>query len=178
MTESIRVDFQRLERLNNLVGELVTQENGVALQGQQLQATLKRLQQKFVHFEDLSKNLQTWMDESLYAGIKGQLSNLNSPSVPNTQNPDLESLQDFDSLQMDSYSRLYTMLQEALEEIAQMGESIGDITLLSQQSQHIQRKKQQTLKQVRNDLMWARMIPMGDILNRFPAHGARYGKPT
>jgi two-component system, chemotaxis family, sensor histidine kinase and response regulator PixL len=168
MTESIRVDFQRLERLNNLVGELVTQENGVALQGQQLQATLKRLQQKFVHFEDLSKNLQTWMDESLYAGVRGQFSNLNSPSVPSIQTLELDSLQDFDSLQMDSYSRLYTMLQEALEEIAQMGESIGDITLLSQQSQHIQRKKQQTLKQVRNDLMWARMIPMGDILNRFP----------
>jgi two-component system, chemotaxis family, sensor histidine kinase and response regulator PixL len=168
MTDSIRVDFQRLERLNNLVGELVTQENGVTLQSQQLQETLKRLQQKFIHFEDLSKNLQTWMDQSLHADVRGQLSNLNRASVPGIQNPELDSLQDFDSLQMDSYGHLYTMLQEALEEIAQMGESIGDITLLSQQSQQIQRKKQQTLKQVRNDLMWARMIPMGDILNRFP----------
>jgi chemotaxis family two-component system sensor histidine kinase/response regulator PixL len=168
MTDSIRVDFQRLERLNNLVGELVTQENGVALQSQQLQETLKRLQQKFVHFEDLSKNLQTWMDQSLHADVRGQLSNLNRSSNPGIQISEIDSLQDFDSLQMDSYGRLYTMLQEALEEIAQMGESIGDITLISQQSQQIQRKKQQTLKQVRNDLMWARMIPMGDILNRFP----------
>jgi two-component system, chemotaxis family, sensor histidine kinase and response regulator PixL len=168
MTDSIRVDFQRLERLNNLVGELVTQENGVSLQSQQLQETLKRLQQKFIHFEDLSKNLQTWMDESLYVDVRGQLSNLNRSSKPDLQSLELDSLQDFDSLQMDSYGRLYTMLQEALEEIAQMGESIGDITLISQQSQQIQRKKQQTLKQVRNDLMWARMIPMGDILNRFP----------
>ena len=168
MTDSIRVDFQRLERLNNLVGELVTQENGVGLQSQQLQATLKRLQQKFVHFEDLSKNLQTWMDQSLHADVRGQLSSLNHSSNRGTQTPEVDSLQDFDSLQMDSYGRLYTMLQEALEEIAQMGESIGDITLISQQSQQIQRKRQQTLKQVRNDLMWARMIPMGDILNRFP----------
>jgi two-component system, chemotaxis family, sensor histidine kinase and response regulator PixL len=178
MTDSIRVDAIRLERLNNLVGELVTQENGVALQSQQLQATLKRLQQKFIHFEDLSKNLQTWMDQSLHVDMKGQPSNLTRPSVSGAetseiqaseiQTSDLNSLQDFDSLQMDSYGRLYTMLQEALEEIAQMGESIGDMTLLSQQSQQIQRKKQQTLKQVRNDLMWARMIPMGDILNRFP----------
>jgi two-component system, chemotaxis family, sensor histidine kinase and response regulator PixL len=183
MTDSIRVDAVRLERLNNLVGELVTQENGVALQSQQLQETLKRLQQKFIHFEDLSKNLQTWMDQSLHVDMKGQPSNLNRPSLPATETPatealstetsaiqtsELDALQDFDSLQMDSYGRLYTMLQEALEEIAQMGESIGDITHLSQQSQQIQRKKQQTLKQVRNDLMWARMIPMGDILNRFP----------
>lgn len=188
MTDSIRVDSIRLERLNNLVGELVTQENGVALQSQQLQETLKRLQKKFIHFEDLSKNLQTWMDQSLHVDMKGQPSGLTRPSVSGTETPggqapvtepseiqasevqtsDLDALQDFDSLQMDSYGRLYTMLQEALEEIAQMGESIGDITLLSQQSQQIQRKKQQTLKQVRNDLMWARMIPMGDILNRFP----------
>jgi two-component system, chemotaxis family, sensor histidine kinase and response regulator PixL len=75
---------------------------------------------------------------------------------------------DFDPLQMDSYSGLYTLLQEALEEIAQMGESIGDMTLITQNAQQIQRKKQQTLKQVRNDLLWARMIPIGDILNRFP----------
>lgn len=168
MTDSVRVDALRLERIDNLVGELVTQENGALLQSQQLQATLKRLQQKFIRFEELSKNLQTWMDESLYSEVRGQLSAFNHPSALGAQNPDLASLQDFDALQMDSYSGLYTMLQESLEEIAQMDESIGDISLISQQSQQIQRRKQQTLKQVRNDLMWARMIPIGDILNRFP----------
>jgi two-component system, chemotaxis family, sensor histidine kinase and response regulator PixL len=168
MTDSVRVDALRLERINNLVGELVTQENGALLQSQQLQATLKRLQQKFIRFEKLSKNLQTWMDESLYSDIRGQLSAFNSSPTSDIQNPDLAALQDFDSLQMDSYSGLYTMIQESLEEIAQMDESIGDISLISQQSQQTQRKKQQTLKQVRNDLMWARMIPIGDILNRFP----------
>lgn len=168
MTDSVRVDFLRLERLNNLVGELVTHENGSLLQSQQLQATLQRLQQRFLHFEDLSKNLQTWMDQSLQSDVSSQFSDVTRRSFQGTQNPDLASLADFDPLQMDSYSGLYTMLQEALEEIAQMGETIGDISLITQQSQQIQRKKQQTLKQVRNDLLWAKMIPLGDILNRFP----------
>ncbi len=167
MTDSIRVDFLRLERLNNLVGELVTQENGALLQSQQLQEKLKRLQQRFFHFEGVSKNLQTWMDQSLQSDVKSQRPELYRPSQ-GTQNPDLASVADFDPLQMDSYSGLYTLLQEALEEIAQMGESIGDMTLITQNAQQIQRKKQQTLKQVRNDLLWARMIPIGDILNRFP----------
>lgn len=167
MTDSIRVDFLRLERLNNLVGELVTQENGALLQSQQLQEKLKRLQQRFFHFEGVSKNLQTWMDQSLQSEVKTQRPELYRPSQ-GTQNPDLASVADFDPLQMDSYSGLYTLLQEALEEIAQMGESIGDMTLITQNAQQIQRKKQQTLKQVRNDLLWARMIPIGDILNRFP----------
>jgi two-component system, chemotaxis family, sensor histidine kinase and response regulator PixL len=167
MTDSIRVDFLRLERLNNLVGELVTQENGALLQSQQLQEKLKRLQQRFFHFEGVSKNLQTWMDQSLQSDVKSQKTERYRPSQ-GTQNPDLASVADFDPLQMDSYSGLYTLLQEALEEIAQMGESIGDMTLITQNAQQIQRKKQQTLKQVRNDLLWARMIPIGDILNRFP----------
>ncbi|WP_404789189.1 response regulator [Altericista sp. CCNU0014] len=168
IADSVRVDVLRLEQIDNLVGELITQENGALLQSQQLQATLKRLQQKFTRFEELSKNLQTWMDESLYSEVRGQLSPLHPAPALGGQNPDLASLQDFDALQMDSYSGLYTLLQESLEEIAQMDESIGDIALISRQSQQIQRKKQQTLKQVRNDLMWARMIPLGDILNRFP----------
>ncbi|MFN3361372.1 MAG: response regulator, partial [Pseudanabaenaceae cyanobacterium] len=41
-------------------------------------------------------------------------------------------------------------------------------TLVAQEAKNIQRKKQQTLRQLRNDLLWARMIPLGDILNRFP----------
>ncbi|HEY9825379.1 MAG TPA: response regulator [Stenomitos sp.] len=167
MTDSIRVDFNRLERLNNLVGELVTQENGALLQSQQLQARLKRLQQGFVKFEGISKSLQTWMDQSLKSDAS-QHPFLQPASQPSQQSSDLATLADFDPLLMDSYSNLYTIVQEALEEIAQMGESVGDMTLITQQAQQIQRKKNQTLKQVRNDLLWARMIPIGDVLNRFP----------
>jgi chemotaxis family two-component system sensor histidine kinase/response regulator PixL len=69
---------------------------------------------------------------------------------------------------MDDYSDLSVLMQETIDEIAQIGEAMRDITLLSQQSQQTQRQKQQTLRQVRNDLLWARMLPIGDILQRFP----------
>jgi chemotaxis family two-component system sensor histidine kinase/response regulator PixL len=164
---TVRVDFLRLERLNNLVGELVTQENGAMLQTQQLQGKLKGLQQRFMSFEVLSKNLQLWMDESLKAGIGGQQQPA-APLAPRLASTELEAMADFDPLQMDSYSALYLMVQDALEEIAQMGETMRDMTLITQQAQANQRKKQQTLKQVRNDLLWARMMPIGDILRRFP----------
>ncbi|PLS69233.1 MAG: hybrid sensor histidine kinase/response regulator [Cyanobacteria bacterium M5B4] len=153
MTEVIRVDLQRLERLNNLVGELVTEENASELQLQQLQNTVKQLQERFTLFERLNRNLQTWLDQSQKIQVRNALQS--SPS-------------EFDPLQMDYYSPLYTMIQESIEEIAQMGEKVQDITLVAQQSKNIQRKKQQTLKQLRDDLLWARMIPLGDILNRFP----------
>ena len=153
MTEVIRVDLQRLERLNNLVGELVTQENGAELQLQQLQNSIRQLQERFTLFERLNRNLQTWLDQSQKIQVRNALQAGHS---------------ELDPLQMDYYSPLYTMIQESIEEIAQMGEKVQDIALVGQQSRNIQRKKQQTLKQLRNDLLWARMIPLGDILNRFP----------
>ncbi len=164
---TVRVDFLRLDRLNNLVGELVTQENGSLLQAQQLQGKLKSLQQRFVAFEQLSKNLQTWMDESLKSGIGKKQSSASHPET-NGLGMGLDGLADFDPLLMDTYSALYMMVQDGLEEIAQMGETMGDMTLITQQAQTNQRKKQQTLKQVRNDLLWARMMPIGEILRRFP----------
>jgi two-component system, chemotaxis family, sensor histidine kinase and response regulator PixL len=164
---TVRVDFLRLDRLNNLVGELVTQENGSLLQAQQLQSKLKGLQQRFSAFEQLSKNLQNWMDESLKAGIGKKQSSVSHPEA-NGLGMGIDGLADFDPLLMDSYSALYMMVQDGLEEIAQMGETMGDMTLITQQAQTNQRKKQQTLKQVRNDLLWARMMPIGEILRRFP----------
>ncbi len=153
MTEVIRVDLQRLERLNNLVGELVTEENSSELQLQLLQNSIRQLQERFTLFERLNRNLQTWLDQSQKIQVRNALQAGHS---------------EFDPLQMDYYSPLYTMIQESIEEIAQMGEKVQDIVLVGQQTKNIQRKKQQTLRQLRNDLLWARMIPLGDILNRFP----------
>jgi chemotaxis family two-component system sensor histidine kinase/response regulator PixL len=156
----VRVDLVRLERLNNLVGELVIQENSLLLQNQQFQSIIQALMQRFNRFEDLTKNLRDWADR-LTLGTQTLF------STPTTTNGS-ELGTDFDSLQMDSYSHLYTLAQTTVEEIAQIGEAMRDMTLLTQQSQQTFKQKQQTLKQVRNDLLWARMLPLGDILQRFP----------
>ncbi|NJN23765.1 MAG: chemotaxis protein CheA [Acaryochloridaceae cyanobacterium RL_2_7] len=172
--ESVRVDSDRLDRLNNLVGELVTQENGAALQNQRLQIQINKLKQHFEKFHQFSNTLQQWMDESLQAEIKSQTAQHqsadSSKKIPQTlqKYSDWSVIHDFDSLQMDSYSQFYTTVQAALDEMTQMREQLGDINLITQASQRIQRKKQQTLKQVRNDLLWARMIPLDTILGRFP----------
>jgi chemotaxis family two-component system sensor histidine kinase/response regulator PixL len=179
--ETMRVDLVRLDRLNNLVGELITQENGSLLHSQQLQSKLKGLQSRFQQFEQLSKSLQDWMDKSQAAAVRHEpvRDRAQSSRLPALEDATVETTDSalaiapettaaFDALEMDSYSSLYTFMQEALEEIAQMDEVMGDMVLITQQSQQIQRQKQQTLKQVRNDLLWSRMMPLSDILQRFP----------
>ncbi len=175
ISETVRVDLPRLERLNNFSSELVTQENASILQNQQLQTKIERLQKQFKGFGNLSKNLQTWLDKAQRSQVRSQ--DINAMSILNPFNPNPLSsnlpnsanlLADFDPLQMDSYSRLHSVIQEALEEIAQMDEGMRDMTALMQQTQQTQRRKQQILKQVRYDLLWSRMLPLGDILSSLP----------
>ena len=150
---------------------MVTQENASMLQNQQLQAKIERIQKQFQGFENLSKNLQTWLDKAQRSQVKTQdtsLTNLANLSLSKASASASNLLADFDPLQMDSYNRLHSVIQEALEEIAQMDEGMRDMKILMQQKQQTQRRKQQILKQVRYDLLWSRMLPLGDILSSLP----------
>ncbi|CAN1212479.1 hypothetical protein TUMEXPCC7403_19890 [Tumidithrix helvetica PCC 7403] len=179
LSEAIRVDLSRLERLNNLAGELVTQENSSSLQSQQLQGMLLNLQRRSEHFEELTKKLQSWIDSSQKSEVRSQKPVTGGEQI-STSLSMLPELSTFDPLLMDSYSYIYTLVQESVEEMAQMGETIRDMDLLTMQAQNTQRKKQQTLKQLRNDLLWARMMPLNEILSRFPRMvrdlSTKYGK--
>lgn len=175
ISETVRVDLSRLERLNNFSSELVTQENASILHHQQLQAKIERLQKQFKGFENLSKNLQTWLDKAQRSQVRtpnfspvSSFNLFNKPQLAATLSNTANLLADFDPLQMDSYNRLYGVIQEALEEIAQMDEGMRDMTVLMQQTYQTQRRKQQILKQVRYDLLWSRMLPLGDILTSLP----------
>jgi two-component system, chemotaxis family, sensor histidine kinase and response regulator PixL len=121
---SVRVDVKRLSRLNNLVGELMTQENSVLLQSQHLQSTIHTVAQRFSRFTQSLRGLNKSIDHSL--------------------------------------------AQDAMAEIAQLGEAIQDMTLLDQRLHETYRQRQQTLKQVHSGLLQTQMLPLADITQRFP----------
>ncbi|OYQ66861.1 hypothetical protein B9G53_03225 [Pseudanabaena sp. SR411] len=171
IAETIRVDLPRLDRLNNFSSELVTQENASILQNQQLQSKIERIQKQFKSFDQLSKNLQTWLDKAQRSQVRTQEITVDSShlnAIPTNFSASASLLADFDPLQMDSYGHLHSFIQEALEDIAQMDEGMRDMKVLMQQTQQTQRRKQQILKQLRYDLLWSRMLPLGDILSSLP----------
>lgn len=176
----VRVDLVRLERINNLVSAMVTQENSTMRHNQQLQATTKVMLKRFQKFESIARQIGAWSDQSqkLRATLDRQQS-----AVAQTGAPVENSWQaDFDPLQMDAYGELYGFAQELLEMMAQIGEGMHDIDQLSQQAVRSQQQQQHLLKQIRDDLHWARMLPFGDLLKRFPRMmrdlSNRYGKPV
>ncbi|MFM2430425.1 MAG: hypothetical protein RLZZ511_1638 [Cyanobacteriota bacterium] len=185
----VRVDLARLEQISNRVGTMVTQENTTRLHNQQLQATAQAMLQRFSQFEAVAKQIGNWSDQSQKLRAKltrQQAAAAQAPATPAPATP-VQSLgnsweADFDPLQMDTYSELYGFAQEMLELMAQMGEGMTDINQLSQQAVRSQTQQQQLLKQLRDDLQWARMLPLDDLLQRFPRMmrdlSSRYGKPV
>jgi chemotaxis family two-component system sensor histidine kinase/response regulator PixL len=175
---SVRVDLERLERMNNLIGELAINRNSLALQNEQLQAFIQELLRKFGKFQQIGHILREFSDELVvnpesHSDRKLPLANgqtgqdiYNMVSTPTEPTPLAQT--NFDSLELDSYGELHSLVQTTLEEMAQLEESVVDVVLLAGQSSQTLERQRQMLGHLRDDLMWARMLPLSEILNRFP----------
>jgi len=176
---SVRVDLERLERMNNLVGELAINRNSLSLQNEQLQAFIQELLRRFAKFQEMGHQLRDLSDQMLVAperysqgrwGYRGMewKAGENQASLAPRPSPLAPSLGDFDSLEMDSYGELHSMLQATLEEMVQLEETVGDVALIAGQSSQTIERQRQMLGHLRDDLVWARMLPLSEVLNRFP----------
>ncbi|NEQ35124.1 MAG: hybrid sensor histidine kinase/response regulator [Okeania sp. SIO3I5] len=142
-TLGIRIDLKRLEMLNNLVGELATQDNSFILQNQQTQASIETLDKGWQRFQQLIMNLQ---DITAF-----------SEKLKKSSNPQNQKL-----------ASLLNIIPNLTEEISQIGEAVDDIKLLHQQTQQVVKKRQQTLQQIQSHLNKTRMLPVESLFNRFP----------
>jgi chemotaxis family two-component system sensor histidine kinase/response regulator PixL len=199
---TIRVDSERLERMNNLVGELMIHRDGLSLQNEQLNGVLKGLLDRFDRFQTLVDRFQELTNQTLSSPHNRRASDTGSSrSEPSIEPAPAErfsnlpialnassalenatSLVEFDALEMDSYGALYLQMQEIQEDLVQLEESIEDITLFARQSNRILDQQRQSLTYLQDELKWARMLPLGELLNRFPRVlrdlSTTYGKPV
>lgn len=178
---SVRVDLNRLETMNNLVGEMSINRNSLSLQNDQLQSSVKELTNRFSRFYLMTNKLREIADQML---ISPQLA-YNNYALEGLSNQPQETKyyrSDFDSLEMDRYGTINSMLQGLLEEMMQIEESVDDVILFAKQSDQTLQQQRLMLTRVRDELMWARMLPLGELLNRFPRMlrdmSTTYNKPT
>ncbi|NJR71403.1 MAG: hybrid sensor histidine kinase/response regulator [Synechococcales cyanobacterium CRU_2_2] len=164
---SVRVDLSVLERMNNLVGELVLNRNSLSLQHDQLQMVVGQMSKRFKSFGDLVNGLREASDQMLLQSnpSEGTTRHL----LPSSQNQGEENLTaGFDSLEMDRYNGLHTQIQDIFEELMQLEEGVDDIDVLLEQTTQSISQQRQGLSRLQNELMWARMLPLDNILSRFP----------
>jgi chemotaxis family two-component system sensor histidine kinase/response regulator PixL len=162
---TIRVDSQRLERMSNLVGELAINRNGLSLQNEQMQVSVRELQNRYLKVQNLVSQLRELSDKML-VGTSNRFLSTVTP-MAQSRKAGLHHSQ-FDSLELDSYSVLNSQFQEFLEEMMQLEEAVDDIKLFAKATDTTLEKQRQNMTQLRDELMWARMLPLSEVLNRFP----------
>ncbi|NHC35261.1 hybrid sensor histidine kinase/response regulator [Scytonema millei] len=164
---STRVELSRLERMHKLLGELVVNRNSIALQTEQTQNSAQELLRRFAYFQELIGQLERRTEADEGAGSREQRSRGAGENQLPTTNYQLPLTTDFDPLEMDRYGAVHPLLQRILEEIVQLEEAVEDIALFAEQSSQILERKQQVFSQLQDELMRARMLPLGEVLKRF-----------
>jgi two-component system, chemotaxis family, sensor histidine kinase and response regulator PixL len=158
---SVRVALDRLDRMNNVIGELAIERHGLAMYNEQVRDAALGMRDKCEKFQGIADRLQQLADSLLLLTPR--------PAVNTERSAIAGDLTDrFDSLELDRYGELHGIAQETSEQIAQIQEQIEDLDLFSTQSDRQIERQKQLLSYLRDDLMWARMLPLGEILNRFP----------
>lgn len=164
-TSFVRVEVESLQRLNYLAGELLIHQKRRSLYDEQLKEVIGLLNQQILrHQASLNKLRDTPLVTQNFASQNIQ----NVASV------------NFDSLEMDEYSEFNLQFHEILEETLQLQETVESLDLVLSQCNQIADKKQRLVIDIIDNLVEARMLPLGNILNRFPHMvqnlGNLYGK--
>ncbi|BAQ60695.1 signal transduction histidine kinase CheA [Geminocystis sp. NIES-3708] len=170
---TVRVDLERLERMNNLIGELSINRNGLSLQNNKLQTSVKELLERFIRFQQMANNLRDLSDKMVASPDKfrarnGKMNKSSNLPFSVSEDGEFNLTSAFDSLEMDSYDNMYYVIQGLIEQMIQLEEAVDDIALFAGQSGQTVENQRQMLNRLRDELMWARMLPLGEVLNRFP----------
>lgn len=148
----IRVDTERLQRLNYLAGELLIYQKRRSLQDEQVKEIIQQLIQQLTRHQTTLNELRD---------LPLQIQNIASQQTQNFA-------VNFDSLEMDVYTEFHITLHEAIEETLQLQETTESLDLLVTQAAQISDKQENLTLSIIDSLVEARMSPLGNILNRFP----------
>ncbi|HEY9649501.1 MAG TPA: response regulator, partial [Coleofasciculaceae cyanobacterium] len=184
ISPTVRVNVEHLEYLNYSIGELLTNQNRQSLQNEQLKAAVRTLVMRLQQHQQLLGELQDWSDRQYVDAEQWQMQSSipplgmrdngswilgkmpRSPQVP-TQNPLSKIHTRFDSLELDRYSEVQLLVQSILEDAVQLTEATEAIDLFATQGNQTLEKQRRLLTSTRDALVEARMLPLGDIFNRF-----------
>lgn len=161
-----RVEADQLEQMNNLVNEAVIKRSSISLQNEQMQKSIRDLLNRFAAVEKIATQLRKVSDQTLIPNLR---QGYQSTSDSTYQPDEIRTIQaDFDALEMDNYGTLHSLLQRFLEDMIQLRESIDDIALFARRSDKNLTELRKSLTHLQDDFMWVRMLPIGEVLNRFP----------
>ncbi len=154
----IRVSRERLERLLNLVGELVISRG--------------RLEQRLMALEQLSGQVLAYkhrMLESVRTFQDKHAFTLSDPP-PGTDEPGgswMQVLSDFGDLEFDKYDDFNILARRMTEVSADVGESMAQLNASIRKAREDMGHLQRLTRAMRDEIARARMVPIGTPFTRF-----------
>ena len=155
---TVRVNVEHLERLNYLIGELLTNQNRQSLQDEQVQGAIQELLSQLQQHQQLLSQLRDWSDRMLILPEQQRV----------VTDHHWQPLSQFDPLELDRHSELHVLVQSLLEKAVELEVATDTIDNFSRQSSQIVEKQRRLLSSARDDLFSVRMMPLGDIFSRLP----------
>ncbi len=165
---TMRVPVKQLDKLNNLVGELVVNRNSLEQDQDRLRQFLDNLLYQVQQLSDVGQRMRdlyerSLLESSLLASRQAYQtgSKLGSGSTAHSTGAD------FDALEMDRFTAFHSLSQEMIELIVRVRESASDIEYIIQEPMdQVTRNFRQVTTQLQEELNRARMVPFSMTADR------------
>ncbi len=153
--QTIRVGVERLAEIGDLFGELNISRSGLNLQVSSIRNLLSELLVKVSTLETASVQLRT-----VYDRISVQVA---EKAIENE-----DATADFDRLEMDRYGDFHLLSQSVIESVVQIQEKVSDIEIQLNDTEAVTRDINRTAKQMQTRFTTVRMLPLSEIIGRYP----------
>lgn len=154
--EVIRLRRNRLERLLNLVDELVIGRS--------------RLEKRLLSLEQLSRQVVTYEGKMLGSVRAFEEKHAFSPPEPLIGNLEMATssfLSDFGALEFDKYDDFNILARSMAEVSADIAESMAQLSTMIRSSREDMNRLQQLTLSLRDEIAQARMVPLNALFTRF-----------
>jgi two-component system, chemotaxis family, sensor histidine kinase and response regulator PixL len=182
--QTVRVNLESLEKLNDLVGELLINQNQNFLKDEQIYGFIQELLDKISYNEQIISQLVDNV-ENVYISPEQQKLRWEIPQklsgimsiIPESQFKNINQLELSGSI--NNVGQLLQLILNSNSEIIAIAEKIKGYNKLAQRNTQ---KQQRMLLNMRDELIETRMSPIGRVFNRFPRMlqqlSSAYSKPV
>ncbi len=169
---TMRVPVKQLDKLNNLVGELVVNRNSLEQDQDRLRQFLDNLLYQVQQLSDVGQRMRDLYERSLLESsllASRQAYQMGSKLGGAAANTPHSIGADFDALEMDRFTAFHSLSQEMIELIVRVRESASDIEYIIQEPMdQVTRNFRQVTTQLQEELNRARMVPFSMTADRLP----------
>ena len=165
--KDVRVDLLQLEQLNYTFSELSINQNQQISQTNQSEENIKQTLEQLHSCQQSLSQIKDCSTKYFSAQIA------KSSKLPTNQTG-IFSLtkflqkEKFDPLEMDAYDEMHLLIQSVMETMVQLQENIEAVKFSVGESRLMLNKQKKLLTDAQENLLQARMLPLGLLLNRFP----------